>query len=219
MINRQSYLEELQQIRNYILEMSTQVEEDLSKALAALRSGDTELAEQVKQNGSKVDVMQFIIEDEAATIIATQQPVARDLRELVTIFKLTANLERIGDHSIHLAKAVSKFSIEPAFRSVKHVEKMAETGLEMLHAAITAYLNRDAVEARKAASMDDGIDTEHKALINEVLRLMKGNPKLIKKAHRLLNISNNLERLGDHITNICEAVIYMVEGIHEELND
>ena len=219
MKSRQNYLEELQQLRNYILEMSTQVEEDLSRALIALRNGDKILAEQVKKSGARVDTMQYLIEDEAAIIIATQQPVARDLREMVTIFKLTVNLERIGDHAVHLAKAVSKLSSEPAFRSVHHIEKMAEIGLEMLRATITSYFNYDADGARKAAAMDDGIDAEHKALIDEVLLLMKGNPKLVKKAHRLLVTSNNIERLGDHITNICEAIIYMVLGTHEELND
>ena len=217
--NRQSYLEELQQLRNYILEMSTKVEEDLGKALVAFRNGDAELAKQVKKDSAKVDIMQNIIEDETAIILATQQPVAGDLREMVTILKLTNNLERIGDFAVHLAKTVSKLSGEPAFRSMLHVENMAETGIEMLHASIAAYMNHDSGEARKAAAMDDKIDTEHKALIDEVLHLMKKHPGLIKKAHRLINISNNLERLGDHITNICEAVIYMVEGIHEELND
>jgi phosphate transport system protein len=162
--------------------------------------------------------MQIKIEDDAAIVIATQQPVARDLRELVTIFKMTSNLERIGDYAVHLAKAAIKFSQNAPFRSLEHLERMAETGQEMISASISAFLSQDADGARKVAAMDDKIDEEHKALTEEVLSFMKEQPGLIKKAVRLLNVSGFLERLGDHITNICEAIIYMAEGKHEELN-
>jgi phosphate transport system protein len=100
-----------------------------------------------------------------------------------------------------------------------HLEKMAETGQEMIRAAIAAFLNRDADAARKAAALDDRIDGEHKMLSAEVLQLMKKKPELLKKAQRILNTSGFLERLGDHITNICEAVVYMTESKHEELNE
>ena len=198
--------------------MATRVEEDLGKALSALRNNDPDLAGEVKAGDAVVNAMQLKIEDEAAMVIATQQPVARDLRELVTIFKLTGNIERVGDHAVHLAKAAARFSGEECF-PLEHLERMAETGREMLRTAIAAYLAQDAEGARRAAALDDTIDTEHKALTEEVLGLMKEKSALIKKAVRLLNTSGHLERLGDHITNICEAIIYMTEGRHEELNE
>jgi phosphate transport system protein len=198
--------------------MAARVEEDLGKALSALRNNDAELAKEVRAGDAVVNAMQLKIEDEAAIVIATQQPVARDLRELVTIFKLTGNIERIGDHAVHLAKAAIKLSGEASFRPLEHIERMAETGKEMLRAAIGAFLSQDAEEARKAAALDDKIDAEHKTLTEEVLSLMKEHPELAKKAVRILNTSSHLERLGDHITNICEAIIYMTEGRHEELN-
>ena len=212
------FLEELNRLRHDLLTMGTRVEEDLGKALIALRNNDKELAKEVKAGDAVVNAMQIKIEDEAAILIATQQPVARDLRELVTIFKLTGNLERIGDHALHLAKAAAKLAGGPAFRSTKHLERMAETGKEMIRTSISAYLNQDAQAARQAAALDDKIDEEHKLLTEEVLSLMKKHPEQIKKAVRLLNTSGFLERLGDHGTNICEAVIYMVDGTHEELN-
>jgi phosphate transport system protein len=199
--------------------MASRVEEDLGKALRALRNNDTELAKEVKADDAVVNAMQLKIEDQAAILIATQQPVARDLRELVTIFKITGNVERAGDHAVHLAKAVIKLSGKPPFRAMEHLEQMAETGQEMLRAAISAYLNQDAEAARKAAALDDRIDAGHKALAEEVLSLMKEHPELIKKAVLLLNTSGFLERLGDHITNICEGIIYMIESKHEELNE
>ncbi|MDR0494001.1 MAG: phosphate signaling complex protein PhoU [Treponema sp.] len=212
------FLEELNRLRHDILTMATKVEEDLGKALSALRNNDKELAKEVKADDAVVNALQLKIEDEVATVIATQQPVARDLRELVTIFKITGNLERAGDHAVHLANVVIKLSDEAPFRSMEHLERMAETGQEMIRGAVSAFLSQDAQGARDIAALDDKIDKERKALAEEVLTLMKEQPNLIKKAVRLLNTSSYLERLGDHITNICEGIIYMVEGVHEELN-
>jgi phosphate transport system protein len=199
--------------------MAIRVEEDLGKALTALRTSDTDMAKEVRANDAVVNAMQLKIEDEAALVIATPQPVARDLREMVTIFKLTSNLERAGDHVVHLAKMVIKLSGEPPFRSLEHLERMAETGQQMIRACVSAYLNQDAEMARKTAALDDIIDADHKDLAEELLNLMKEHPELIKKALRLLDTSGSIERLGDHITNICEGIIYMIEGKHEELNE
>ncbi|MDR2404010.1 MAG: phosphate signaling complex protein PhoU [Spirochaetaceae bacterium] len=213
------FLEELNRLRHDVLSMASRVEEALGRAIGALKSTDTELADEVKAGDAVVDAMQLKIEDQAAILIATQQPVARDLRELVTIFKITGNLERMGDYAVHTARAAIKLSGEPPFRSLEHLERMAETGKEMLRAAIAAYLSQDPQSARAAAALDDRIDTEHKALTGEVLELMQEHPELINKAIRLLHTSGFLERLGDHITNICEGIIYMVESKHEELNE
>jgi len=210
--------EELNKVRRELTLMSARVEEDLGKAITMLHSGGDELAEEVKEGGKNVDALQLKIEDMALVLIATQQPVARDLRELVTVFKITGNLERIGDFVIHLAKAAKKFSQRPSFRSMERIERMAGTGQEMLKAAFSAYLAQDAGAARKAADLDDKIDEEHKALTEEILSLMKKKPELVKAAARLLRLSGYMERMGDHITNICEGVIYMTEGRHEELN-
>ena len=211
--------EELNRIRRELTLMAARVEEDLGKALVVLRSGGDELARDVKESGKIVDALQIKIEDMALVIIATQQPKARDLRELITVFKLTSNLERIGDFGIHLVKAAVKLSRRPPFRSIERIERIAQTGQEMLKAAFSAYLERDIEAARKAAAMDDIIDNEHKALTEEVLKLMKKKPELVKAAARLLKLSGFMERMGDHITSICEGVIFMCEGRHEELNN
>ncbi|MDR3115253.1 MAG: phosphate signaling complex protein PhoU [Treponema sp.] len=212
------FLEEMNRLRHDILAMAAQVEEDLGKAMSALRNNDDELAREVKAADAVVNAMQLRIEDQASILIATQQPVARDMRELVSVIKLAGHLERIGDYTVHTAKAALKLSGEPAFRSLERLERMAAIGTRMLRASIAAYLNQDAQAARSAALLDDQIDGEHKALTEETLRLMQEHPELIKKAVRLLRTSGFLERLGDHITNICEGIIYIVESTHEELN-
>ena len=220
--------EEMNKMRRELSVMAARVKEDLGKALTILRSGrgvlskddlsGHNLLDEIKESGEIVDGLQLKIEDMALVLIATQQPVARDLRELVTVFKITASLERIGDYGIHLAKAARKLSVRPSFRSIERIERMAETSQEMLNAAFAAYLMQDADAAREAAAMDVAIDTEHKALTEEVLALMKEKPGLVKAAARLLKLSGYMERLGDHVTNICEGIIYISEGRHEELN-
>ncbi len=196
------------------------MEGNLGKALSALRTRNAELANEVRADDSAVDALQLQIEDDAAIVIATQQPVASDLRELVSVFKLTSNIERVGDHAVHLARAAKKLSkTGDSFHAQEHLEKMAETGQIMLRAAISAFMSKDAQASREAAAMDNIINAEHKIITEDILKVMKKNPELVKEALQILHTSNQLERLGDHITNICEAVIYMIEGKHEELND
>jgi len=221
MSTRNFFSEELSRLRQDILAMATRVEENLGKALTALRTRNPDLAKEVRADDAEVDALQIKIEDDAAIIIATQQPVARDLREIVTIFKLTSNIERIGDHAVHLARAARKLSKgkDSPFSAQEHLEKMAVTGQQMIRAAISAFMAQDSQAAREAAALDIQINAEHKALTENILKVMKKKPDLVKSALQILHTSNQLERLGDHITNICEAIIYMIEGIHEELNE
>jgi len=221
MATRNIFSEELSRLRQDTLAMATRVEENLGKALAALRTRDEELAKQVRAADSEIDALQLKIEDEAAIVIATQQPVARDLREMVTIFKLTSNIERVGDHAVHLARAAKKLakSGDTPLLVQEHLEVMAITGQEMIRAAISAFMAQDANAARVAAAMDTKIDDEHRILTENILKLMKKKPDMVKDALQIIQTSNQLERLGDHITNMCEAIIYMIEGKHEELNE
>jgi phosphate transport system protein len=219
MQNRTHFMDEMNRVRHDLLAMGTRVEEDLRKAQRALAEQDVELAREVKADDQVVNALQLKIEDQVAVLIATQQPVARDLRELVALFRVTDNLERIGDHAVHLAKAAIKLAGEPPFRQTGRLGTMAETGCAMIRGAIAAWLDRDVEAARRVAAMDDEIDREHKALVEEILGLMREHPESVQRAERILRVSGYLERLGDHVTNICESVLYMVEGVHAELND
>jgi phosphate transport system protein len=213
------FSEEMDRVRHDILAMSSLVGEGLGKALTALQNNDKELAKAVREADAAVNAMQLKIEDETVMVIATQQPVARDLREIFAILKIAMNLERAGDHAVHLAKTAIKLSGKASFRAMERLELMVKTGREMLRASVSAYMKQDARAARDTAAMDDIIDGEHKKISEEMLKLMKKHPELLKKALRFLHTSGDLERLGDHITNICEAVIYMIESKHEELNE
>jgi len=219
MTDRTHFDEERDKLEKDLLVMGTRVEEELRKALRALQNRDPELAREVKADDQAVDALQRSVEDQAAVMLATQAPVAKDLRALVAAFKLADNLERAGDYAVHLAKAVKKFVDEPPFRQIVRLERMAETGASMVRGMVDAYLARDVQAARDVAAMDDSIDHEHKALIGEVIELMRERPEQAERAAKLLSTSGFLERLGDHMTNACEAIVFMVEGRHEELND
>ena len=155
MQTRIHFIDELSRLNHDVLAMGTRVEESLRKALEALKGQNVDLAQEVKASDEIVNALQLKIEDQAAVLIATQQPVARDLRELVTVFKVTDNLERAGDHAVHLAKAAIRLSGEPPFRQVDRLCRMAEIGCEMIRGAVDAYLNQNAEAARKVASADD----------------------------------------------------------------
>ena len=219
MQTRIHFLEELSRLNYDVLAMGTRVEENLRKATEALKSQNVELAREVKASDEIINALQIKIEDQAAVLIATQQPVARDLRELVTVFKVTDNLERAGDHAVHLAKAAIKLAGEPPFRQIDRLCRMAELECGMIRGAVNAYLNQDAEEARRVAAIDDDVDAEHKQMVHDVIELMRERPDQVERVSRLLTTSGFLERLGDHMTNICEAVVFMTEGRHVELND
>jgi len=133
MQTRIHFLDELSRLNHDVLAMGTRVEESLRKATEALKSQNVELAREVKASDEVINALQLKIEDQAAVLIATQQPVARDLRELVTVFKVTDNLERAGDHAVHLAKAAIKLSGEPPFRQIDRLCRMAEIECGMIH--------------------------------------------------------------------------------------
>jgi phosphate transport system protein len=219
MQTRMHFLEELTRLNHDVLAMGAHVEENLRKASEALKAQDVELAREAKAADELVNALQIKIEDHAAVLIATQQPVAGDLRELVTALKLADNLERAGDHARHLAKVAIKLAGEPPFRQVERLCRMADLGCGMVRGAVDAYLNHDADAARRVAETDDAIDAERKLVAAEILGLIREMPDQVERATRLLTASGYLERLGDHMTNICEAVVFMVEGRHVELND
>lgn len=219
MNTRIQFMEELTRLHHDILAMGTRVEEDLRRALEALRTGDLELIQEVKAGDEVINALQIKIEDQTAILIATQQPVAGDLRELVTVFKVTDNLERIGDHAVHLAKTARRLAEEPYGQSLERLERMAETGCIMVRDALSAFLNKDVALAENTAKRDDEIDADHKAFVREVLEFLMRNPDRAAQATKLIATSSFLERLGDHVTNLCEAVVFMVEGRHVELNE
>ena len=218
-LSRLHFEEELNRIHHDLLSMGTRVEEDLRKATLAARDRDIKLAADVVADDAVINAMQVKIEDQAAILLATQQPVARDLRELVATIKTVADLERIGDYAVHLSKTVIKLQDAPDLPQMAALADMAELSIDMLRQAVAAMLNHDEAQARSAAAMDQAIDAKHRVVVQDIISLARENPRMASEAYRLLRTANFLERLGDHVGHICENTVYMISGAHAELDE
>lgn len=217
-MQRMHFNEDRDNINADILAMASRAEEDLHKAVKALREHDTELARWVKDDDSTINAMQLQIQDLAAVLIATQQPVAKDLRELVSAIRLADRLERIGDYAVHLAKAVIKLNSVSWPRQFEMLSEMGETGCKMIRSMIDSYIRQDVGAATTCAQMDTRVDELHRKIISLTLESLKADPSLVDEGTFLIRTSAFLERLADQVTNACELVAYMVSGEHVELN-
>jgi phosphate transport system protein len=218
MKGRTHFAEAMKDLYQDIVRMGTLVEEALRKALISLSIRDIDLAKHVIEGDKKIDELQHEIEEQCTQLIALEQPVATDLREILTSTKIVTDLERIGDHARHLAKSVETLSDPKLLQTLPDIQKMTQLGINMVHDCITAFVEHDAEKAMEVAGRDDEIDSIHKHLFNEVLEIMKNNPDKISQGASLMFLNRFLERLGDHVTNMCEWVVFAKNGEHVELN-
>lgn len=218
MENRAKLSEELGTVYQQVLKMGTFVEEALQKAINALVHRDNALAKAVIDNDLQIDNYQSQIEDICTKIIATEQPVASDLRNLVTVIKIVSDLERIGDHARHLARSLDSVEQDTMDALLPDIEGMTNIGIDMVHKSLTAFSTFDKALAQSVAKLDDQLDHQHKELYTKIIELMKEDPEKIEQGSTLLFLNRFLERLGDHVTNICEWIVYANTGSHTELN-
>lgn len=205
-------------IQELVGQMAARTAEALDKALHAFLTQDQELAKAVKEGDADIDALQVRIEDLAAIGMATQQPVASDLRTMVAAIHVAGDLERAADYAAHLAKATKRFIGEPRYKQFSRLETMARVCGAMIRKTDEAFRTRSVDLAREAAAMDDVVDHEHKAMLNDIIGLIRERPETAEKAEKLLFTSSHLERLGDHMTNACESIVFMVSGDRVDLN-
>jgi phosphate transport system protein len=215
---REALDREEQLIRDAVLRMGAMVEAAIREASRALTSHDTALAMDVIKGDAIINEAQRGLSRLIAVTIATQQPVARDLRYLLTIDHVTYELERIGDHASSLAKQALKLAPEPPLDGYVHLPEMAERGAVLVHGVLRALVDSDAVQARQVAVDDDEIDRLYHATFDQVLELMRRDPANVERGTRIIIASHYLERIGDRATNIAEDVVYLVTGDVEDLN-
>ena len=208
-----SYDEELKSLDSKILRMGGLAENQLSAALSAIARADPDEARHAVASDAAIDAMQREIEDHAVHIIARRQPVAVDLRNVVAAMRIAGDLERIGDMSKNIGKRIASFD-EKAWLSpmTKSLGSMGDMALMQLKSVLDSYSNRDAALAAKVWTRDDEIDRQYNSLFRELLTYMMEDPRTIAYGAHLLFCAKNLERIGDHCTNIAEAVIYMISG-------
>lgn len=212
MVSRQGYDNALQSVREDIVTMGKFTEKAIKDAVQALSTQDLTLAQQVLNGDDIIDKMEIDIEDKCITLIARQQPLAKDLRILSTGLKITTDLERIGDHAYDIAKIAVRIGDEKLVKPLIDIPYMAEKASIMLHDALTAYMNLDVVLATKVREADDEIDMMWQQVFGELLAYMIEEPKCIKQCAQLIFVAHYIERIADHTTNIAEWVIYLVTG-------
>ena len=205
-------------IRDAVLRMGSLVESAIREAARALVAHDAALALDVVKGDAIINEAQRGVSRLISVTIATQQPVARDLRYLLTLDHVTYELERMGDHAASVAKAVIKLAPEPPLRQDMYLPEMAERAAVLVHGVLLALVEADAVKAREIAVEDDEIDRLYHATFDEVLELMRADPANVERGTRIIIASHYLERIGDRATNIAEDVVYLVTGDVEDLN-
>jgi len=208
----------LREIQGDVLAMGSMVEKATSRSIEALKARDIEKARDIIADDLKINSKRFNIEEKCVQLIATQQPMASDLRTIIGVLNIITEIERIGDHAEGIAKIVVMIGDEPPLKPLIDIPRMAEKVNDMLRRSLDALINHDANAAKQIVGEDDEVDNLYDQVFRELLTFMAEDPKTITRATRLIWVAHNLERSADRVTNICERVVYMVTGKMEEMN-
>ena len=210
---------ELNELRENILRMSSMIDSAIDKAMIALDTRDVSLAHEVITSDESINELRFKIEEDALLILATQQPMAKDLRSVVAGIHFAVELERIGDHAAGIARLVERLEGEDDIDTLYKLPKMAKRARDMVTTSVQALIEEDADLAQTVMSRDDKIDKQYRKLYRGALAQMQ-NSEYIRRATFLLWIGHNLERIGDRSLNLAERVIFMITGeFVENLDD
>ena len=217
-MTREAYHNALINLQDEVLEMAGMVANAIKKSVESLQKRDINESKTIITNDSFINKKRFAIEERCISLIATQQPMAVDLRVLTSILSIITDLERMGDHAEGIAKISLLIGDEPLVKPLIDIPRMSDIGLSMLDKCLKAFVNRDVEAARLICNEDDTVDALHDQVYRELLILMIQNPKIIHQATYLTWVSHNLERIADRVTNIAERIVFMVTGKMEEMN-
>jgi phosphate transport system protein len=217
-MTRTVFERELSEVQEDMLVMAGLVEAAIERGIEALKTRDVALARRIIADDLNINRARYEAEDKCLEMIATQQPLASDLRTIVSVLHITVDLERMGDHAEGIGKIALMLADEPPLKPYIDIPRMAEICVEMLMDSLEAFKHRDTALARRICDRDDELDALYEQVYRELLTFMINDPKSIQRATWLLWVAHNLERIGDRVTNICERVVYLVEGRIQELN-
>lgn len=215
---REAFEHELRALEGEVVALGAAVAEAVRGAISALRTRDAALAERVNRADDDLNRRRFELEEQCLALLATQQPMASDLRVLTAVLHIATDLERMGDHAAGVARLVIRMGDEPLVKPLVDIPRMADLVVSMLDESLSAFVRRDAGAARRAAARDDEVDALHDQVHRELFLLMIQNPSTITQATYLMWASHGLERIADLVTNVCERVVFVVEGVLEDLN-
>jgi phosphate transport system protein len=215
---RERYHRDLTELKNLTKELADLVGAAIEKSVIALIDANVELAREVIKRDQDMDDLSLRIENLCMELLALQQPMARDLRRIIGILKIGIDLERIGDLAVDVARVTAQSQNRIQITKLEYIPRMAEISKKMLMESMEALMNNDADMARQVTKWDYEIDGLYVKARDKLLNIIIERPEVIKEGTSLLMVNRHLERTGDHICNICETIVYMVEAKREHLN-
>ncbi|MCL4393932.1 MAG: phosphate signaling complex protein PhoU [Chloroflexi bacterium] len=215
---RDAFGGQVSDLKSRLVSMGTDVGRTIADGVSALTTGDRALAQAIIEHDAEINRLRYDLEEQCYELIATQQPLASDLRDIISILLIAIELERIADHSKNLAEIVIHLGNAPLYRTAAEIPRIAELVQSMLDQSLDAFSRRDAVMARAVCNRDDEIDQLYQRVFRDLLDYVTEDPRTVSRALNLLFAAHNLERIGDRVTNIGERIIYAATGQLEELN-
>ena len=217
-MTRSVFEKQLAEVQEDMLVMAGMVQEAILQGVEALKTRNVEQARRVIANDVEINNKRYETEDKCIELISLQAPLASDLRTIIAVLHITVDLERMGDHAEGIARIVLMLADEAPLKPYIDIPRMAQIAIEMMEGALEAYKQRDTALARRIIDRDDEVDELYDQLYRELLMFMIEERGTIQRATYLIWVAHNLERIADRVTNICERVVYLVEGKIQDLN-
>jgi phosphate transport system protein len=215
---RATFDQELRDLRDNLLRLGSMVDTAISRSIQALKERDQQLAQEIITDDEKINELRFKIEGDCVSIIARQQPAARDLRFIVAAMNIVLDLERMGDHAAGIATIVLRMGDQPLLKPLIDLPRMARISQDMLRFSLDALISGDADEALAITRIDEEVDQLYNQIFRELISYMIEDPRTVTRAMYLLFCAHNVERIADRVTNICERVIFVATGQMEEIS-
>lgn len=215
---RKTFEHEIQQVKDEVLLLGSMVEHAIVNSVEALKKRDIKGAEKIIADDKLINKKRFDIENQLMILIATQQPMAHDLRLLASTMEIISELERMGDYAKGIANINIRMGEEPLLKPLIDIPRMAQVGADMLHRALTAFVKEDVEASRTIPAEDDEVDALYNQVYRELMLFIIQDPKSIERANWLLWVAHNLERVADRVTNICERTIFIATGVMGEID-
>jgi phosphate transport system protein len=217
-MTRQAFDQELDRLQDEVLALGSMVEEALVQSVETLKQRDFAGSRLLIASDRAINERRYAIEEDAITLIATQQPMAGDMRLLAAILEIVTELERMGDYAKGIARINLMIGEQPLIKPLIDLPLMAQKAREMLHAALVAFVHRDVEAARSIPKGDDEVDLLYNQVYRELISYIVADPRVIEQANQLMWAAHNLERTADRVINLCERVVYAVTGELTELD-
>lgn len=214
---RKTFEHELQQVKDEILMLGSMVEQAVLDSMESLKKRDIKASKMIYEQDRIINEKRFAIENQCMILIATQQPMARDLRLLASMLDVASELERMGDYAKGVATINIRMGDQPLLKPLIDLPRMASKAADMLHRALTAFMTDDVEAARTIPAEDDEVDALYDQIYRELMTFVIQDPKTIERANLLLWAAHNMERMADRVTNICERTVFVVTGEIKEL--